>query len=390
MRRAAACRYETLPVTTSYRTAGLQKRPGFWGGFGLAVLASALLVPAGGLRAQQTGATAADPSGPAISIIYGLSGGDMLNVRASASPFGETIGRIANGAGVAKFACQEARGYDWCKIRALDDPTLAGWTPARYLREARPEEVTDHWKTAAANSREPENLAVSEDAPDPAPPSQAFVTTAEEAIALAIPDVTGPVETGPVGIEDEPLLGPPIPTPAPRGEAEAAGQPETVPFPSKGIEARLGGVDDKPGTATAPGAAGEPSVEEVYSLAFAADGAPLTGGIYGPAPLSAEEARASTQATPGFDAVGEIPCARYPGQPMANCKASIARSGDDAAEIVVAWPDGGTRRISFRAGKPETSDSPDEFRFTSEAGLNMIRIGPSERFEITDALAFGG
>lgn len=378
-------------MTKSHPAAGPRSRLGILAGAGLAVTASVLLASTGVLRAQQADATVAGASGPAVSIIYGLSGGDMLNVRASASPFGETIGRIANGAGVAKFACEEARGYEWCMIRALDDPALAGWTPARYLRDAKPEEVTDRWKAAAASSREPENLAGPDDAPDSEPASQAAVATAEEAIAQAIPEMIGPVDTGPVSVEDEPLFGVPVPTPAPRGEAANAGRPETVPFPPKGLEARLGEMDGDSDAASAPGVGGEPSAERVYSLAFAADGTPLTGAVSGPdQPSTAGEATASTQAAPGFDAVGEIPCARYPGQPMASCRASIARSGDGSAEIVVAWPDGGARTISFRAGKPGTSDSPDELRFTREAGLNMIRIGASERFEITDALAFGG
>ncbi|TIV68820.1 MAG: SH3 domain-containing protein, partial [Mesorhizobium sp.] len=45
--------------------------------------------------------------------------------------------------------------------------------------------------------------------------------------------------------------------------------------------------------------------------------------------------------------------------------------------------------ITFRDGKPAGSDSPDEFRSTREGSLNMIRVGTSERFEITDALALG-
>ncbi|WP_363451352.1 hypothetical protein [Mesorhizobium sp.] len=57
--------------------------------------------------------------------------------------------------------------------------------------------------------------------------------------------------------------------------------------------------------------------------------------------------------------------------------------------MTVTWPDGGTRVITFRDGKPAGSDSSDEFRFTREGTLNMIRVGVSERFEITDQLALG-
>lgn len=89
-------------------------------------------------------------------------------------------------------------------------------------------------------------------------------------------------------------------------------------------------------------------------------------------------------------AAGEIPCARYVGQPMTRCEARVARIGDADADVTVAWPDGGTRIIRFRNGAPEGSNSRGEFRFTREGSLSMIRIGASERFEIIDELSFGG
>ena len=38
---------------------------------------------------------------------------------------------------------------------------------------------------------------------------------------------------------------------------------------------------------------------------------------------------------------------------------------------------------------PAGSNARSDFRFTREGSLNMIRVGVSERFEITDTLAFG-
>ena len=77
--------------------------------------------------------------------------------------------------------------------------------------------------------------------------------------------------------------------------------------------------------------------------------------------------------------------------PSARCAAQVKR-GDvvGSAEVTVMWPDGGMRIITFKAGKPESSDSADDFSATREADLNLIRVGKGERFEITDALAFGG
>ncbi|MGE0279188.1 MAG: SH3 domain-containing protein [Rhizobiaceae bacterium] len=92
----------------------------------------------------------------------------------------------------------------------------------------------------------------------------------------------------------------------------------------------------------------------------------------------------------GFDATGIIPCARQFGQPMSLCQAGVVRGDAGQAIISVTWPEGGERIIRFRDGKPESSNAEEEFRFTREADLNMIRIGKGERFEIPDALPFGG
>ena len=59
------------------------------------------------------------------------------------------------------------------------------------------------------------------------------------------------------------------------------------------------------------------------------------------------------------------------------------------ADVAISLPDGGSRIIRFRAGKPDGSDSSEPMHFTREGSLNMIRIGKAERFEILDALALG-
>ncbi|WP_274628700.1 SH3 domain-containing protein [Arvimicrobium flavum] len=95
-------------------------------------------------------------------------------------------------------------------------------------------------------------------------------------------------------------------------------------------------------------------------------------------------------AEPEFDATGDIPCARYFGQPMSACQAGVSRGSKGEAEVLVVWPDGGERIIRFRNGEPDSSDATEDIRFTRESDLHMIRIGKSERFEIPNALAFGG
>lgn len=154
---------------------------------------------------------------------------------------------------------------------------------------------------------------------------------------------------------------PPEDTAAPA--AAAATPQEALEEPQPDIAARLGGAEP----AKPPSAAeiGRTAMLDAYGLAFAA------------------AANAQSDAPEAG-----IPCARDVGQPMTRCEISVAHEGGDSV-VTVTWPDGGTRVINFHDGKPSGSDSSDEFRFTREGTLNMIRIGVSERFEITDQLALG-
>lgn len=94
-----------------------------------------------------------------------------------------------------------------------------------------------------------------------------------------------------------------------------------------------------------------------------------------------------------FDATGNIPCAQYLGQPMGRCEFGVARAGGGFATVVIKKPDGLTRAIFFRIGKPigaDTSEAdPGKFSATREGDLNFIRIG-NERYEIPDAVVLGG
>ncbi|TIO50237.1 MAG: SH3 domain-containing protein [Mesorhizobium sp.] len=170
-------------------------------------------------------------------------------------------------------------------------------------------------------------------------------------------------------------LSPNNPAPAPEDDAAPAAEasssqeadlPQPPEAPPPDICARLGGGEPAP-----PSAAdiGRTAMQDAYALAFAAS-------------------TAAQSDTPAPDTVGGIPCARRIGQPMTRCEVSVARKDGDST-VTVTWPDGGARVITFHGGQPAGSDSPDQFRFTREGTLNMIRVGVSERFEITDALALG-
>lgn len=91
-----------------------------------------------------------------------------------------------------------------------------------------------------------------------------------------------------------------------------------------------------------------------------------------------------------FNATGEIPCARYMGQPMASCRFGVIRRGDGDATVQVFWPDGGERFIYFESGAATSSDSAAGIYSEKRSDLNMVSIGTDERFAIPDAVIFGG
>ncbi|AID31930.2 SH3 domain-containing protein [Mesorhizobium huakuii] len=304
----------------------------------LALMAAPLL-----MAAWSTVVPAHAEETPFISVVTGLAPDDLLNIRAKPSAIGKTEARLAAGASVRNLGCNDIDGHPWCKVQS-DNPKAIGWAPARYLIPVNPATV---------------------------PLDQADAGDAATPPAAAQPDLT----------------------------------------------ARLGGAAHPVAPEAPMKSTAEIAMQDAYGLALAANETPSTGEI----PALAQDAAADSDsaagslpvptprpdgAAPAVDtqtvaelppqptslAQGggvEIPCARYVGQPMQRCAAAIVHKGADKADITVTWPDGGTRLISFYAGLPAGSDTKGDFRFTREGSLSMIRIGVSERFEITDTVAFG-
>lgn len=277
---------------------------------------------------------------PFVSIVTDLAPGDLLNVRATASAMGKIKARLPNGTSVNNLGCNDVNGYRWCKVAEIDNPQLMGWAPARYLNPENPAAVAD------------------------------IETTGENMTAAA-------------------------------GDSN----PPTADQPPPDLTARLDATGSEP-TMTAVEAIGRAAIEDAYRLALVASENPSAGETQAPAaadkPIRNRAANAAPPANaqsvarlqpprrpaPALGARNEIPCARHVGQPMTNCKAGVVHTGDEA-EVTVTWPDGGTRVIRFQAGRPAGSNASGEFRYTREGSLNIIRVGVSERFEITDALALG-
>lgn len=94
--------------------------------------------------------------------------------------------------------------------------------------------------------------------------------------------------------------------------------------------------------------------------------------------------------TPNREATGMIPCALAVGQPMATCTFRVSRGSGGTASVWVALPSGGERYLDFREGRLVGSD-PGMQVFQDRMGdLNIVSINGIERYELPDAILFGG
>lgn len=337
-------------------------------------LIAASLCPAGARAAEEV-----------LAIVTGLAPGDLLNVRAAASPLGHTKTRLPNGSAVKNFGCGEFGGYQWCKVEVVDQPDIGGWVPGRYLL------AVDTQGTATAVMPTLDDAAIEAASADAA----SSTGKADATVRTAPPDLSARFGDSPA-------------TDAGKKEALTAAGMEAyrLAFADKAQAAARQGADPDVPSAASAGDSSINDEEPVSPETGAAANVPLP--IPRPDPQGDEPATEQAEAppteapapqivaradphspAPAWDATGEIPCARYVGQPMTRCRIGIMRSGAGKADVTVMWPDGGTRVIGFYDGKPAGANARGEFRFTREGGLNMIRVGASERFEITDALAFG-
>jgi hypothetical protein len=91
-----------------------------------------------------------------------------------------------------------------------------------------------------------------------------------------------------------------------------------------------------------------------------------------------------------FHATGDIPCATVEGQPMSSCHFGVVRRGNGDATVTVFLPGGAKRNIRFTNGKAVSSDSQAGITSEKSADLNRVFIGTTERYEVPDAVLFGG
>ena len=92
-----------------------------------------------------------------------------------------------------------------------------------------------------------------------------------------------------------------------------------------------------------------------------------------------------------FHASASINCVPFLSSELQKCEAFVIRRGFDGTGTVEIRPASGLKRsILFVAGKPISADAQDPMTFTHKGDLTIINFGKEERYEIPDALVFGG
>jgi hypothetical protein len=92
----------------------------------------------------------------------------------------------------------------------------------------------------------------------------------------------------------------------------------------------------------------------------------------------------------GDRATGDINCAEFDGQPFGRCRFVVIRQGNGTATVRVVFSDGARRTLHFRNGKAVSSDSDAGIYTERQSDLNTVFVGSEERYEIPDAVVFGG
>jgi len=117
----------------------------------------------------------------------------------------------------------------------------------------------------------------------------------------------------------------------------------------------------------------------------------LTGKALAPVPASQDALLPSTP----FHASAKIACVPYiekfREKKLTECEAFVIRRGfDGTATVEIPQENSVPRRILFVKGKPVASDSPFPVTYSRRDDRTIVTFDTDERYEIPDALVFGG
>jgi hypothetical protein len=216
--------------------------------------------------------------GPSYASVDGIAQGDLLNVRATASPMGIVLGRLENGSVLKMFECKPVNGYDWCRVEAANDASIKGWSPARYLlasggapaSAAQPAIVSV--PVLPPVTPDTAELAVLTDVSDEVPPLD---PSADGRFDLSSAELAAAAQTLTLAVDTQPTEASPLSMPRPA----VMMQPAAAPTMPSLMGSRQNGRGDDPAAgaaatdqpdAAAPASAGSDPVEERTALLAAA------------------------------------------------------------------------------------------------------------------------
>ncbi len=90
------------------------------------------------------------------------------------------------------------------------------------------------------------------------------------------------------------------------------------------------------------------------------------------------------------EASGMVPCAMAPSQPTGACTFRVSRGSGGTASVWVTMPAGDERYFDFRDGNLVGTDPGLSHSQERRGDLNVILLGNGERYEIPDAVIYGG
>ncbi|WP_170462391.1 SH3 domain-containing protein [Ruegeria arenilitoris] len=90
------------------------------------------------------------------------------------------------------------------------------------------------------------------------------------------------------------------------------------------------------------------------------------------------------------EAKGMVPCAMAPSQPTGSCTFRVSRGSGGTASVWVTMPAGDERYFDFREGNLVGTDPGLSHSQERRGDLNVILLGNGERYEIPDAVIYGG
>ncbi|NBN65440.1 SH3 domain-containing protein [Pannonibacter tanglangensis] len=288
-------------------------------------------------------------------VVTGLQAGDRLNLRAGPGQRFAVLDELPNGTLLRNLGCEAGGQTEWCKVALGNEEGISGWVNRRFIAEAR---------TSPGQPPQP--------APLPGPMPDLGPDFADG--LAGGPDhwlVTGLAGGDTLNMRSAPGTGNPVVGQLANGMVV------------RNLGCRMAGASRWCQVATG---LNDRIIGWVSERFLVEAGSPAGPGA--PVPVRPEQVRPE-RPRPGQEITGLLPCSPGPGRPMRTCPFRALRGDPGTVSIRITLPTGRERTVEFRGGRVVATDPGLSFSAERTGDLTLLRIG-GERYEIADALPFGG